>query len=234
MILQYPRLIFKYVYLNTVIDVTVKKRKQHKLERKFTSHCPYRRSFESANWAIFVQSEHDERIIPPKMMKYAKFVTSEHEIITQLQKLDWKLYGRCTHSYRRKTNIFSIPWWVFNISSTMRWCVQFVSITMPAKQKQSQIQRSRGRWIIDSLTTWTKCRKTECICLQRRIIWQKIWAVIMHQSQTEECVVKVVNEDGNENCSQDSLRLERTRCNTPKYVGSQEFGRVKHASGNRE
>ena len=29
----------------------------------------------------------------------------EHEIITLIQKLDWKLYGRCTHSYRRKTNI---------------------------------------------------------------------------------------------------------------------------------
>ena len=99
-------LIFKYVYFDTVIDVTVKKREQNKLEREFTSHCPYRRSFESANLTIFVQSEHDERIIPPRMMKYAKFLTSEHEIITQLQKLDWKLYGRCTHSYKRKTNIF--------------------------------------------------------------------------------------------------------------------------------
>ena len=29
-----------------------------------------------------------------------------------LQKLDWKLYGKCTHSYKRKTNI----------SSTMEGC----------------------------------------------------------------------------------------------------------------
>ena len=69
---------------------------------------------------------------------------------------------------------------------------------------------------------------------KQKIVADKIQAVIVHQSQPEECVVKVVNEDGRENCSQDNLRLEKTRCNTPKYVGSQEFGRFKHASGNRE
>ena len=36
-------------------------------------------------------------------------------------------------------------------------------------------------------------------------------------SLLEECVVKVVKENGEENCSQDNLRFERTRCNTPKY-----------------
>ena len=37
-----------------------------------------------------------------------------------------------------------------------------------------------------------------------------VQAIITYQSMLEECVVKVVNENGNENCSQDNLRLERT------------------------
>ena len=40
----------------------------------------------------------------------------------------------------------------------------------------------------------------------------------LRTSPPEECVVKVVKEDGNENYSQDNLRLERTKCNTQKYL----------------
>ena len=50
----------------------------------------------------------------------------------------------------------------------------------------------------------------------------------------KECVVKVVNQSGNENCSQDHLRLERTRSDTPGYKGSQELRRFGQALGNRE
>ena len=46
----------------------------------------------------------------------------------------------------------------------------------------------------------------------------------------EEGVVKV--EEGN--CSQDNLRLERARSDTPRHMGIQEFRRFKHAPGNRE
>ena len=35
----------------------------------------HRWSFKSVNWAIFVQSEDHKRIIPPKMMNYATFLT---------------------------------------------------------------------------------------------------------------------------------------------------------------
>ena len=51
---------------------------------------------------------------------------------------------------------------------------------------------------------------------RQKTVADKIQAVIVHQSQPEACVVKVVNEDGSDSCSQDNLRLERTRCNTPK------------------
>ena len=40
----------------------------------------------------------------------------------------------------------------------------------------------------------------------------------MHHSTLEECVVKVAEENREEHFSQDNLRLERTRCNTPKYL----------------
>ena len=43
----------------------------------------------------------------------------------------------------------------------------------------------------------------------------RVQAIITYQSMLKECVVKVVNENGDDNCSQDNLRLERTRSNTP-------------------
>ena len=70
------RLVFKNVYFDTMIDVTVKKREQNQLEREFTcedlSHCLYRRSFKSVNWTIFVQSEDHKRI--PQRMNHAKLI----------------------------------------------------------------------------------------------------------------------------------------------------------------
>ena len=58
----------------------------------------------------------------------------------------------------------------------------------------------------------------------------------MHQFALEECVVKVVKENGEENCSQKTtyLHLERTRSNTPRHLRLQELRRFKQASGNRE
>ena len=52
-------------------------------------------------------------------------------------------------------------------------------------------------------------------------------------STLEDCVLKGVKENGEENCSQDNLRLERTRCNTPKYLRAQEFRRLRVAIGRR-
>ena len=137
-------LIFKNVYFDTMIDVTVKKREQNELEREFTcedwSHCLYRRSFKSVNWAIFVQSEDHKRIIHQGMNYHSlqEYNSStpwiEHEIITLLQKLDWKLYGSGSHSYRRKTDISCTMERAYHLSSSME-SVQFVSTTMPAKQK---------------------------------------------------------------------------------------------------
>ena len=69
---------------------------QNSLEREFTcedwSYCFYCRSFKSVNWTIFVQSEDHKRIIPPRMMNYAKIPYKstpwiEQEIVTLLQKL---------------------------------------------------------------------------------------------------------------------------------------------------
>ena len=46
--------------------------------------------------------------------------------------------------------------------------------------------------------------------------------------------MKVVKENKEVTCSQDNLRLERTRSNTPRHMGAQELRRFKQASGNRE
>ena len=42
------------------------------------SHCLYRRSFKSVNWAILVQSEDCKRISPQRMMYYAKDSVQEY------------------------------------------------------------------------------------------------------------------------------------------------------------
>ena len=89
----------------------------------------------------------------------------------------------------------------------------YVSTTMPAKQKYLQIQRNRGRRIIKFIDDLSKMQSTEFTCPQRRNeFWQRVYAIITYQSLPEEWVVKIVNEDGNENCSQK---------NTPRHMGSQ-------------
>ena len=73
-------------------------------------------------------------------------------------------------------------------------------------------------------------RRTEFTCPQRRNEFgQTASKPSLRTRVPEECVVKVVKEEGNEHHSQDNLRLERTRCNTPKYLRTQEFRRFKHA-----
>ena len=44
---------------------------------------------------------------------------------------------------------------------------------------------------------------------QKPILEDRVWAVITYQSLPEECVVKVVNEDGNENCSQKTTQASK-------------------------
>ena len=72
-------------------------------------------------------------------------------------------------------------------------------------------------------TTWAKCKVLNLLVRNAETNFgrQSLSHHYVPVSTLEECVVKVVKENGNENCSQDNLRLERTRCNTPKYKGTQ-------------
>ena len=100
--------------------------------------------------------------IPYKSIIHLPRGSSTRSLIPLQQKLDLKLYERCTHSYKWKTSI----------SSTMG-TVHFVSTTTPAKQKQLQIQRNRGRWIIKFIDEMSKMQRTEFTCPQRRNeFWQ--------------------------------------------------------------
>ena len=78
------------------------------------------------------------------------------------------------------------------------------------------IEEGESSNFIDDLT---KMQSTEFTCPQRRNeLWQTKSKQSLRTSLPEECVVQVVKEDGNMNCSQDNLRLEKTRSNTPKYM----------------
>ena len=62
--------------------------------------------------------------------------------------------------------------------------------------------------------------------------WQtSVNAIITYQSLLKQCVVKVANENGDENCLQDNLSLERTRSNTSKILGRI---RTQRFCGNRD
>ena len=67
---------------------------------------------------------------------------------------------------------------------------------MPANQKV--IEEGESSNFIDDLG---KMQRTEFTCPQRRNeFWQtKVSAIIMHQSTLEDCVVKVVKENSEEN-----------------------------------
>ena len=66
---------------------------------------------------------------------------------------------------------------------------------------------------------------------QERILADSVYAIIMYQSMLKECVVKVVNKSEDENYSQDNLCFERTRSNTPKYLGSWRLRRLVQSLG---
>ena len=86
-----------------------------------------------------------------------------------------------------------------------------------------------------SPTTMQTRRENFQICAtQERILADRVYAIIMYQSMLKECVVKVVNKSENENYSQDHLCLERTRSNTPKYLGSCKLRRLVQFLGSRD
>ena len=67
---------------------------------------------------------------------------------------------------------------------------------------------------------------------QERNLADSVYAIITYQSMLKQCVVKVVNKSGDENCSQDNLCFERTIINTPKYLGVWELRRLVQFLGN--
>ena len=110
---------------------------QNYLEREFTckhwSHCLYRRSFKSVKWAIFVQSEDHKRIIPPRMMNYAKIPCKStihlYRGSSTRSLLCCRSERRCWGDVHTRTGGRQtfLPQWEGG--------VQFISTTMPAKQK---------------------------------------------------------------------------------------------------
>ena len=118
------------------------------------------------------------RLFHPGMTNYAKIFYKwiEHEIITLLQELDWKLYGEWAHSYRRKTHISStiggvypLPWRRFNLSRQQ--CQR--------SRSNCRYKRNRARWIIKFVDDL----RIESTCPQRRNEFlDTVWAIIMYQS----------------------------------------------------
>ena len=203
------------------------------------SHCLYRRSFESVKWAIFVQSEDPQADYSTKndelrkdfLQEYNSSVPCiEHEIITLLQKLDWeqekKSERSCTedvHTGTERRQTFPLTWEVCNLFRQQ--CKRSRS-----SYRYKEIEEGKSS---NSLAAWAKCKVLNFLLPNAATNFgrQSLSHHHVPVSTLEESVVKVVKENGEDNCSQDNSRLEKTRCNTPKNLRAQEFRRFKHASG---
>ena len=123
----------------------------------------------------------------------------KHEIDTPLQKLD-RLQKK--KNVKMEIRQFSAP------------------TTMQTKYRQLQISRNRIK--VNDHILWRSEQNVECwihlSATQERILADSVYAIIANQSMLKECVVKVINKSGHNNCSQDNLCLERIRSNIPKIL----------------
>ena len=120
---------------------------QHQLERDFTcedwSHCLYRRRFKSENWTIFVQSEGHKRILPTRVMNYAKIPFKSTSHLHHKSNIKSLLYYRSWTGNKLKRSERSCTGDVHktNISLTMR-DVQFHLYHGVYKLSRQRCQRS--------------------------------------------------------------------------------------------
>ena len=205
-------LIFKYVYFDTMVDFTMKKREQRfgMLYFQYWERVSVQDSIinwkENSSVRMFVSLPEPQKLQIWKLgdirairRPWANYFTKnslqlynssipciEHEIITPLKKLDWKLYGRCTHSYRRNTTL-PLQWEVYNLS-----------------RQQCQRSRSNCRYkeieegeSSNSLTTKAKCKILNFLVRNAETNFgrQSLSHHYVPVSTLKECVVKVVKEN---------------------------------------
>ena len=178
------------------------------------------------NWAIFGRKHSDEIIMHSGLMNYGMILNKGnnsstpwvgHEINTQFQKLD---YWHKKRNIKKGDKLFLHNFWFcFNNDAIKTEAVTDI--------KKSRKMNHQIHWCPE------QTRSSEFTCPQRK---NEFWQTesITYQSVLEECAVKVYNKNGDENCSQDNLRLERIRSNTPTYITSSELRRFARASGNQQ
>ena len=118
----------------------------------------------------------------------------KHEINIPLQKLDW---------WQKKKNVKKKS---YNLLHQQR-CRGCRIIYRSQEAEEGELS--------NSLKILNKMHSIE-----ERILADSVYAIITYQSMLKECVIKIVDTNEDENCSQDNLCLERTRSNTSKCFGT--------------
>ena len=250
----FETLIFKYVNFDTMIDVTMKKREQ----RIAMWYFQYRERRTLQNPKINWKENSSVRIgriaftAEASNLQIGRY-SCNPKTISGLFNQEWgitqknpykntiHLYrglcprsllycrswtGNCTggvHTRTEERHTFPLQWGMYNLF-------------------RQQCQRSRSNYRYkeieegessSSLTTWAKCKRLNLLVrnAETKFGRQSLSKHYVPVSTLEECVLKVVKENREENYSQEKLRLERTRCNPPKYLRAQELRRFKHAPG---
>ena len=129
------------------------------------SHCFYRRSFKSVNLAIFVQSENHERIIPSKMVNYAKS--------------PYKSVDRARDHYSNTEA---------GLGAKRKERQEVVRYNLSRQQCQHSRSNYRYKEIEEgessnSVTTSAKCKVLNLlVATQKRILADRVQAIITYQS----------------------------------------------------
>ena len=200
---------------DTMIDVTVKKRDQRIAMLRFQYWERWSVQNPKINWKENSRVRIGRNAFTAEastLQNCAIFVKSEdHKRYTLVQKEDKHFFynGRCTICFDNSASEAKV-----------------IRDTKKSRKANHQVHWRPEQHV----------KETEFTCPQR---WHEFWQT---KSKPSSCTslyawrmrCKSCQRKWKKSCSQDNLSLEKTRCNTPKYLRAQEVRRFKHASGNRK
>ena len=155
----------------------------------------------------YMMFHHKGEVTHGRVRHTKKKVTHRKEVHTLNRRRVHILCCRMWVKHEINISLQKLNWWQKEMSVKKKIIKSSSPTTMQTKQKNLQISRNRGRWLWKSKQNaehWIHLSAT-----RERILADSVYAIITYQSMLKEYVVQVVNESGDENCSQDNLCIER-------------------------
>ena len=177
---SFETLIFKYVHFDTMIDVTAKKREQRMLyfqycERVSVQNSNWKENSRViVNWAIFVQSEDHKRIIPPRMMNYAKIPYKRTIHLPRVSSTRSLLHCRSWTGRKKKRRERSCAGDVHTRTEGRQTFPLQWQGALCLDNDASEAEVIEEGESSNSLTTWAICKALKLSAMQKRILADKV------------------------------------------------------------